>query len=319
MGQDGRLVVATQLDGSMQRKLQSRLHGVEWRTIPRGAPASLDADVEVLFAHVFPADPDSPLRQRPQGWPYSLRWVQLVSAGVDGYPEWLLEVPLVTTARGVTSEPIAEFVLAVLLAHAKRLPHLWIDRPDDWQHTSLAMLRDSTLGLVGFGAIGQAIAAKAQALGMRVLAHRRTDSPLPIPNVERAETLQALFSRCDHVVLAAPATAESRHMIGDEVLAHAKEGLHLVNVSRGGLVDQDALLRALDSGRLAGATLDVTEPEPLPAGHPFYSHPKVKLSPHTSSISEWSSEALVRKFEQNVERFTRGETLGDIWEASRGY
>jgi phosphoglycerate dehydrogenase-like enzyme len=273
----------------------------------------------VLLAHLFPNDPDSPLRALPAGWPYGLKWIQLVSAGVDGFPRWFLEGPIVTTARGVTAEPIAEYVLAVLLSAVKQLPALWVKQPQDWSHRRLTMLRGSTLGLVGFGAVGQAIAAKLQPLGVFVKVLRRSAVTALPTGMERIESLEALFEQCDHVVLAAPATPESRHMVDAGILSHARPGLHLVNVARGSLVDHDALLDALDAGRLGAATLDVTDPEPLPQDHPLYRHPRVNVSPHTSAISAYSSAALLDKFVRNLEAYRRGAPLEDVFDPSRGY
>jgi phosphoglycerate dehydrogenase-like enzyme len=124
-------------------------------------------------------------------------------------------------------------------------------------------------------------------------------------------SLEALLSTSDHVVLAAPATPDTRHLIDGQALAHAKPGLHLVNVARGSLVDQDALLSALDQGRLGRASLDVTEPEPLPTGHPLYTHPKAFLSPHTSAISPLQQQELAARFAENLARYERGEALID--------
>ena len=152
------------------------------------------------------------------------------------------------------------------------MPRLWIDGPEHWKHSMLGMVRDTTLGIVGVGPIGLALATKALALGMRVQALRRSDTALPVPGIERATSLGAMFAQCDHVVLAAPATRETQHMVNAEVLAQAKRGLHLINIGRGALIDQEALLIALDAGAIARATLDVTEPEPLPASHWLIGH-----------------------------------------------
>jgi phosphoglycerate dehydrogenase-like enzyme len=319
MRSESTIAVASQLGDTLNRQLLECVPGLQLHSIATGAPQGPDPNIEVLLAHVFPADPDSPLRQMPAGWPFGLRWVQLISAGVDGYPHWFLKGPQVTTARGVTAEPIAEFVVAAMLAAVKHLPGIWITRPQDWRHTPLPMLRDSTLGLVGIGAIGQAIATKALALGMKVKAFRRSDTPLPMPGLERVATLEELMSQCDHVVLAAPATDETKHMICERTLAHAKLGLHLVNVARGSLVDQEALRHALDDGRIGHATLDVTEPEPLPAGHWLYKHPRVRVSPHTSAISPYSTQALIEKIAGNLERYRHGEPLADLFDPRLGY
>jgi len=146
---------------------------------------------------------------------------------------------------------------------------------------------------------------------MTVRAARRSDAPMP-PGITRAKDIGELFETSDHLVLAAPASAETRHIVSDALLERAKPGLHLVNVARGSLVDDDALLRALDGGRISLASLDVAEPEPLPAGHPYYSHPRVRLSPHTSVMSQDSDLRVARLFADNLARFARGEALRNV-------
>ena len=187
-------VIASQFGDIMDSELAQALPAVEWLKLPPGAPASLPPEVEVLLAATFPSDPASPARQRPAGWPFSLKWVQVISAGIDSYPPWLFEVPKVSTARGVAAEPIAEYVLAAIFEHAKKMPRLWIAGPEQWKQSRLGMVRDTTLGIVGVGPIGLALATKAMALGMRVQALRRSDAPLTVPGIERATSLGAMFA-----------------------------------------------------------------------------------------------------------------------------
>ena len=314
-----RIVIASQLGENIDRIVQAKLPQARILPIPVGAPADLPADVPYLFAHAFPRDESSPARLRPAGWPFGLRWIQLSSAGIDSYPRWFLEGPVVTNARGTAAEPIAEYVLAALFEHAKRMPQLWVNDAAQWKQRPLTMLRDSSLGIVGMGPIGNAIARKALALDVKVLAMRRTDAPFALQGIERVATIGELFERCDAVVLAAPATARTQHLVNAEALARAKRGLHLINIGRGALVDQDALLAALDGDRIARATLDVTEPEPLPADHPLYRHPKARVSPHTSAISGYILHALVDKLVRNLRRFENGEALEDVVDADAEY
>ena len=307
-----KIVIATQFGEIMDDYMAAAIPEAQWLRLPPGAPAHLPPEVTVLLAATFPREPDSPLRARPAGWPFSLKWVQLISAGIDSYPDWIFEVPQVSTARGVAAEPIAEYVLAAIFEHAKKMPRLWIQGPERWKHNMLGMVRDSTLGIVGVGPIGMALAGKAMALGMRVQALRRSDTPFELPGIERATSLSAMFASCDQVVLAAPATAHTHHMVDAQVLAQAKPGLHLINIGRGALIDQEALLAALSQDRIARATLDVTEPEPLPAGHPLYTHPKVRISPHTSALSNYIREALLAKVKRNLASFQAGRDPEDL-------
>jgi phosphoglycerate dehydrogenase-like enzyme len=303
-------VVVSQWGEAIDATLRERLPELEVVSIPRGVPQGIPSHPHALLALPMKVDPPSD-RQPPDGWPQGLRWVQLASVGIDNYPRWLLEAPLVTTANGTSSEVIAEFALACILAANKSLPERWIASPEQWRLSAAPPLRGSVLGLVGFGGIGRALADKALALGMRVIALRRSGAPAA--GVEAARDIADLFARADHVVLAAPGTPATRHIVNREVLRQAKPGLHLVNVARGSLVDQSAL----DDGRVGRASLDVTEPEPLPAGHAFYTHPRVRLSPHTSAISAAQQDALVEKFLGNLARFRAGRPLEDVVDAAR--
>jgi phosphoglycerate dehydrogenase-like enzyme len=247
-------------------------------------------------------------------------WVHILGAGVDGFPLEVVGERLLTCSRGAGAAAIAEFVLAVMLAFEKRLPDSWITAPpDQWNTADLGGLEGRTLGIIGLGAIGSAVAARAAAFGMDVVAIRRRRLPSPVAGVTLCPSMSALLGCSDHVVVAAPATAATGHLIDDDALAGVKPGAHLVNVSRGSLVDQDALVRALDDGRLALATLDVVEPEPLPDGHPLYCHPRVRLSPHIS----WSSpHTVMRTFElfvDNLARYRSGRPLLGVVDKRAGY
>ncbi|WP_335339804.1 MULTISPECIES: NAD(P)-dependent oxidoreductase [unclassified Sphingobium] len=193
-----------------------------------------------------------------------------------------------------------------MLTVTKNLPALWIDSAERWQRQWVPMVAGSALGIVGFGDIGRELTSRALAFGMTVSVLRKSTDPLP-DGVHRAADLEELLATCDHVVLAAPATEQTRHMINAETLAKAKPGLHLINVARGSLIDNKALLRALDAGKVGHATLDVTDPEPLPKEHRFYTHPRVRLSPHTAAASIDMMNKLAKQFVENVKRFSCGE------------
>jgi phosphoglycerate dehydrogenase-like enzyme len=309
MPDTGKIVVASQMGQVLDALMQAQLPQIEVRSVSRGGPR-LDADVQVLFAAFFPGSPSTWEALRPEGWPFNLKWVQLISAGTDQYPRWLFELP-VATARGTSAHPVSELALAAILSVAKQLDRLWVHSPVDWQHRPLSTIFGSTIGVVGYGAIGSLVASKAIALGMKVKVYRRSKASIEIPGIELVHSLEALFEVSDHVVVIAPANDETRHLINAKVLAHAKPGLHLVNIARGSLLDQEALLQALDRGRLGWATLDVTDPEPLPAGHLLYTHPRVRISPHTAAVSDYTHHAMFEKFGQNLARFTAGHELID--------
>ncbi|AKK00965.1 D-isomer specific 2-hydroxyacid dehydrogenase family protein [Pseudomonas sp. MS646] len=316
------LVIASQLDTEFNDVIRQRLAqahpGARVLDVPAGVPSDLPADVGVLLARPINVRgyqaPDTP----PPGWPYGLNWVHVVSSGIDFYPQWLFDGPPVSTSRGSAAENIAEFALAAIFAAAKHLPDIWV-HDSHWNFTALTPLKGSTLGILGFGAIGRSLATKARALGINVLALRQSTAPFEVKGVEAAEGIHDLFARADHLVLAAPLTDATRHIVNPAVLASAKPGLHLINVARGGLLDHAALLEALDSGAIGLASLDVTEPEPLPDGHPFYTHPRVRLSPHTSAISSNSRHEIADSFLANLERFLSGATLQNLANVQRGY
>jgi phosphoglycerate dehydrogenase-like enzyme len=233
--------------------------------------------------------------------------VHLVSSGIDFYPQWLFNGPPVTTSRGSAADNLAEFALAAIFAASKHLPAIWV-KDDQWHFTPLRPLKGTTLGILGFGAIGERLAQKALALGIRVVALRQSPAPFSA-GVEAARDIHDLFARADHLVVAAPLTEATRHIINRDVLASARPGLHLINIARGGLLDQEALLQALDNGQVGLASLDVTEPEPLPLGHPLYTHPRVRLSPHTSAISTRSKEEIADTFLANLARYAANVEL----------
>jgi phosphoglycerate dehydrogenase-like enzyme len=243
----------------------------------------------------------------------SIEWVHVLGAGVDGFPFDALGERRLTCSRGAAAPAIAEWVLAVMLAFEKSLPESWVARPPEyWNRASLGTLSDRTVGLVGFGAIASEVARLALAFGAKIFAIRRSSARPSIGGVELAFDLRDLIKRADHLVVAAPATGETRHLIDAGALAVAKPGLHLVNIARGSLVDQEALRGALDDGRVARASLDTVDPEPLPEGHWLYAHPKVRLSPHIS----WSAPGTMLKtidlFVENLRRFRAGELLGGV-------
>ena len=248
-----------------------------------------------------------------------VRWIHVYGTGIDWLPPEALAAPTLTCARGGAAVAISEFVLAAMLAFEKQLPELWARSEDEvFTRAGLGTLDGRHLGLVGLGGIGAAVASRARAFGMSVSALRRHGGPSPVPGVAPAGSLPALLGRADHLVLAAPATPETRHLIGAEALRLVKPGVHLVNIARGSLIDQEALRPALDDGRVARATLDVCDPEPLPPGHWMYHHPGVRLTGHLSWSSPAGVEPLTRALLENLSRFVAGsELLGVVDPATR--
>lgn len=286
---------------------------------PKGAPPwEIPPEADVLVTQPYPWLAAQAPQSAPPGWPYNLRFIQVLSTGVDSFPPWLFDGPPVACGRGAAATPIAEFVLAAILNFEKDFAAIRVRDPSQWKKRPLGSLAGRTLGLAGYGAIGRAIAARAQPFGMRILALRRGEGPLDA-DVERAPDFASLVAQADHLVLALPLTAQTDRILDATALARAKSTLHVVNIARGRLVDQEALLAALDEGRIAGATLDVTDPEPPPEGHPFYSHPKIWLTPHISWGDVKTADRVAEKILANLDRYVRGEPIEDLVDPARGY
>jgi phosphoglycerate dehydrogenase-like enzyme len=269
-----------------------------------------------------------------------LAWVHSATSGVERAltPAALERGLVVTNARGVFSRPIAEYVMMMILAVSRRLPQLLeLQRERTWQPLEGAELRDVTVGIIGLGSIGRAVGALASAFGCRVVAIRRRpdrdDGPANpeegdddrvlgeamLDRVGGPDTLPELLGESDFIVLAAPLTAETEDLIDDETLALVKPGAWLINVARGRLVDERALLRALREGPLGGAVLDTFRDEPLPAMSSFYELPNVIVTPHTAWSSGRVLDRSVELFCDNLRRFASGEPLLNVVDPAAGY
>jgi phosphoglycerate dehydrogenase-like enzyme len=313
------LIIASQLEAGFNDRLSAHPSAPKVIGVNEGEPWRAALEADVLLIRPSPAWIDNRHIARPEAWPGRLQWVYSASVGVDFYPSWLLKAPLVTCGRGVASEEIADYVIAAIYAHAKNLTAATVTSREDWKQIPLGRVAGTTLGIIGFGAIGEAIARRALALGLRVAAVRRRAKASSVIGVELKADASEVIAVSDHIVLAVPATPATRRLINAEVLSHAKPHAHLINIARGSVLDQEALVAALDDGKLAFATLDVTEPEPLPAGHALYTHPKVRLTPHISSNYQAVRHRLLDKISEDLTRFTRGEAPSDIVDPEAGY
>jgi phosphoglycerate dehydrogenase-like enzyme len=281
-----------------------------------GPPDDFDRSVrgDVLFAIWF----DHPLFDDLDA--HGIEWMHLPGTGVDAVPRHLLGGRTVTCARGVSAIPISEYVVAAMLAFEKDFPSIWLDAPPEtWNVAQLGELAGKTAGIVGLGGIGTAVARRCLAFDVRVRALRRNPSRTSIEGVELARDLPDLLETADHLVLAAPATSATAQLLDADAFARVKPGVHLVNIARGSLVDQDALRTALDDGRVALATLDTVDPEPLPDGHWMYSHPRVHLSAHVSWSSPRAFHRILASFMDNLRRYAAGEPLEGIVDPDEGY
>lgn len=287
---------------------------IEFVTLSADESPEAGVEGEVLLTFPWGAPNLSEILDR------GVRWIHTYGTGVDRFPLDSLGDRVLTCSRGASAKAISEWVIAVLLAAEKQLVEHWLTEPTErWNYAELGSLEGKGLGLIGYGGLGRAIAARALPFGMRVRALRRSKAPSPDEGVEIVPDLPSLLSVSDHVVVVAPETPATRHMMNDAAFAAMRTGAHLVNVARGGLVDQDALRRALDAGRLGLATLDCVDPEPLPAGHWLYGYPGVRLSPHISWSAPDSHDVLMASFIENLGRYRRSQELLGLVDPQQGY
>jgi phosphoglycerate dehydrogenase-like enzyme len=260
-----------------------------------------------------------------------LRWVHSPAAGVGSmlFPEMVRSDVVMTNSRGNSSVTIAEHVIAVTLALRRDLPLAWRRQSERiWAQNefdagaSIRTLRGAGVLVVGLGSIGREAARLAAAFGAAVVGIRRTpDAPQPagVDAVFPPSRLRELLAAADVVVLAAPQTAETVHLIGERELAAMKKDAILVNVSRGKLVDEAALLRALAAGRLRGAALDVFEHEPLDPASPLWDRPDVLITPHVSGFHADYWPQATELFADNLRRFAAGQPLANVVDKEAGY
>ena len=290
-------------------------------------------DVEVLLRGWLVAEAfDRLLARAPH-----LTWVHSATSGVERAltPAARARDVLVTNARGVFSRPIAEHVLLMILAVSRHLPELLeLQRERTWQPLEGRELRELTVGIVGYGSLGRSVASLATAFGARVIALRRhPESGAPSgpddedgfpfePRIDRVvgpDRLHELLGASDVVVLAAPLTPETEGMIDEAAVGAMQRDAWLINVARGRLVDDTALVRALRDNRIGGAALDTFRDEPLPPSSPYWDLPNVILTPHTAWSSARVLDRSIDLFCDNLVRFSRGEPLRNVVDPAAGY
>ncbi len=316
-------VVLTQTEGFPHFALLNDLDIEGLRIVEVTTPEELAA--EIADADVLYGFPTADLLQAGK----ALRWIQSPSAGVNylqDLPELVENDIVLTNTRGAHGPSIGEHTFALLFALTRHIPesvlaqreHRWARR--ELYRTSREM-RGLTMGVVGYGAIGRAVAQRARGFDMEVLAvdrHPEPGSPFVV-ETWGMERLPDLLAQSDVVVVTAPLTAESYHLIDAAALARMKPDAYLIVVSRGGIVDEDALADALHAGKLAGAGVDVTEIEPLPADSRLWDAPNLIITPHTAGDSSEKERRCVEILRENLVRFSQGEMLLNVVDKQRGY
>ncbi|MCC5620683.1 D-2-hydroxyacid dehydrogenase [Nostoc sp. CHAB 5715] len=278
-----------------------------------------DAEVYVNGFYLKTSTHDKVLAAAPK-----LRWQQSPSAGVNHIltPTFLQKDIILTNGAGVHAIPISEFVLAFMLHHAKNLrklqtlqdEHTWI------RGVFLEELADANLLILGTGNIGKAIASRAKAFGVRVWGSRR--HPEPLPNFDKivgVNEWRSLLPAADYVVIATPLTPETKGLIDEAALRSMRQSAYLINIARGAIVDEAALLTPLREGWIAGAGLDTVATEPLPPESPLWSLPNAFITPHCSALSPRLRERIAQLFIDNLKRYQSGQPLRNVVDKQAGY
>lgn len=298
-------------------------------------PANVWADTEILYtSRIFPAPEQAP----------NLRWIQLHFAGIDSMiknPIMQLSDVQITTASGIHAVQMAEYCIGMILAFNLQLPRMFhLQQNSDWPNDPYKLfaphpLRGQTLGIHGYGSIGRELARIADSMGIRILATKydamhTEDSGYTEPGTgdpkgelpERiypGEALGSMARECDYLVIVAPLTERSKHAVNADVLEQMKPDAVLINVARGGLVDQAALIDALNEGKLRGAALDVFEVEPLPKDSPLWKMKNVIISPHVSGNTIIYNQKTAALFAENLKRYIEKRPLLNLVNRQRAY
>ncbi|OGO08061.1 MAG: hypothetical protein A2Y92_00840 [Chloroflexi bacterium RBG_13_57_8] len=276
------------------------------------------AEADVIYGLIPPHDL---MARAPR-----LKWIQVMSAGVDRLRDteiWRSDL-IITGVSGIHATPIGEFVLEMMLMFAKGAPRCFrMKQQRAWQRYMPTVLRGKTMGIIGAGHIGREVARLSRAFGMKVIATRRSvkkpararyiDEMLP------ARQLPVLLKESDFVVIATPFTPETRHLIGEKELKMMKPTAYIINIARGGIIDEEALVKALEGGLIAGAGLDVAACEPLPPESRLWDLDNVILSPHVAGGMEKYMELATALFCENLARYRAGKTLRNVIDRNKGY
>ncbi|MFC2026250.1 D-2-hydroxyacid dehydrogenase [Chloroflexota bacterium] len=298
-------------------------------------PQDIWDQVEILYTDsVLPDEGQAP----------KLNWIQFHWAGVDHIVDSpFLSKPglIATTLSGAAASKVAEYVIMMFLALGSHLPDMYIHQlraewpQDRWKRFRPLEIRGSTIGIVGYGSIGRQIARLCNEMGAHVLASKHNAKQPVDPGympegfgdpggdlVKRlypAQALRSMFRECDFVVITVPLTPETRGMVSSDQIAAMKHGVYLVDISRGGVIDHSALIKALQDGRIRGVALDVFPEEPLPEGSELWKIPNVIITPHISGITPYYDDRALELFTENLKRYLTDKPLFNLIDLSKGY
>lgn len=283
---------------------------------------SLLAQADILFDFDYTHPQDLPERAP------KLKWIQTTSAGIGQFVRRMKYAErtnwIFTTASGTHARPLAEFALMVMLMFAKNYEYLQSEKAaHHWARYCATELAGKTVVIVGLGKIGREVARLAKAFEMRVIGSRR-DPSKPVEFVDQLyggdrDALHAMLPQADFLILATPHTDETDKMIGADDLAKVKPGAVLINIARGAVIDEAAMIAALQSGHLRGAGLDVFEIEPLPPDNPLWDMPNVIISPHSASTADMENAKIIALFCENLRRYLNGEPLLNVLDTDKLY
>lgn len=324
------VVVCTSIDDEGLRQISSISPEVKLRNASdlfqaeqRGTLAfqkefdALLAEAEVIYGLRFP---ENVIARAPK-----LKWIQTISAGVDKLASEIMRSSvIVTNASGVYNTPVAEFVLQLMLMFAKRAPsYFQFKQKRQWKQLTSQVLCSQTVGIVGLGSIGREVARLAKAFGMRVVTTRRSAKTVSrAKNIDvmlPRERLHQLLSESDFVVLTVPLTHETNNLIGEKELRTMKSTAYLIHVSRGNVVNEEVVIRALNENWIAGAGLDAFATEPLPSESRLWELPNVILSPHVAFKTEDIHMKATELFCENLRRYLNGKKLLNVVSKKKGY
>jgi phosphoglycerate dehydrogenase-like enzyme len=323
------VLVPRHVQREVQAALQARAPSVVVLSLESDRPPPCN-DAEILFRYfpnslypgrVFDA---KALRQVVEASP-KLRWIHNGMTGMDNvlYPELVRSDVVVTNGSGAHRHALAETVAGMMLAWAKHFrEHLSEQQQHRWQHRQHGTLREKTVLIVGLGSVGETIARLCHCFGMRVIGlkrHPAGELPVGVDQLAGPAQLHEVLPGTDYVVIAAVLTEETRGMIGERELRLMPASAYLINIARGPIVDEQALIRALQKKWIAGASLDVFEEEPLPETSPLWALPNVLVTPHNAAWSEHVQAEVLGIFYENFQRFVEGRPLLNIVDKRAGY
>ena len=285
-----------------------------------GLPALIEQiSAEVVYSIRFDGTPRYP-RQALVESP-TVKWVSIGGSGTDHLGRWDPEHLTVTNSAGVAAGMLAEYALGAMLSFSLDLRGFERrQQARQWGGGRVEPIEGRTVLIVGLGKTGEAVARRAQAMGLRALGIRARPKPMPaLDEVHGPDALLALIGRADFIVCCVPLLPTTRGLLGEAAFAAMKPSAVLIDISRGGVVEEKALLAALDNGRIRGAALDVFATEPLPAEHPLWGYDNVVVTPHCAAVYDGWDIKSVRMFADNLARYRRGEPLENVVNPERGY